>query len=91
MSAYTEHGMHDETQATLKRMTVAGLQPDEKTFTVLLSCAEKMKSLSAMQCIHQHLMAHPIAKRNNILIAALVHSYARVAILRALFLCLMRP
>jgi pentatricopeptide repeat protein len=77
MSAYTEHGMHEETQATLERMTAAGVQPNEVTFTVLLSCAAKMKSLSATQRIHQHLMAHPTAKRNNVLITALMHSYAQ--------------
>jgi pentatricopeptide repeat protein len=36
MSAYTEHGMHVKTQATLERMTAGGVQPDEVTFTVLL-------------------------------------------------------
>ena len=69
MSAYTEHGMLDETQAALERITAAGMQPDEVTFTVLLSCAAKMKSLSTTQRIHQHLMAHPIAKRDNVLTA----------------------
>jgi len=39
MSAYTEHGMHDETQLTLERMTAAGVQPDEVTALCLLNAA----------------------------------------------------
>ena len=66
MSPYTEHGMHKETQATFERMTAAGVQPNEVTFTVLLSCAAHMNSLSVTQ--------HPPILD---LIAALMHSYAQ--------------
>ena len=45
-------------------MTAVGVQPNEVTFTVLLSCAANMKSLSATQRIHQHLMNHPTAKQH---------------------------
>ena len=77
MRACTEHGMHNETQATFERMTVTGVQPNDVTFTALLLCAAKMKILSATKRIHQHLMAHPTTKRNNILSGTLVHSYAQ--------------
>ena len=50
------------------------ITPKEAHYTVLLSCAANMKSLSATQRIHQHLMSHPTDK---ILIGALVHSYAQ--------------
>ena len=37
LTAYAEHGMREEAQATFERMTAAGVQPNEATFTVLLS------------------------------------------------------
>ena len=37
MSAYTEHDMHKQAQATLERMTAAGVQPNEVTVVCLLN------------------------------------------------------
>ena len=62
------------TLATADSMSIS---PAEAHYTVLLSCAANMKTLSATQRIHQHLMTHPTAKRSNIVITALVHSYVQ--------------
>ena len=39
LSAYTEYGMHKDTQAALERMTAAGVKPDEVTVVCLLNAA----------------------------------------------------
>ena len=59
---------------TLATADSISITPEEAHYTVLVSCAANMKSLSARQRIHQHLMAHPTAKQNNVLTGALVHS-----------------
>jgi hypothetical protein len=47
MSAYTEHGMHGEIQATFERMTASGVQPNDLTFTILaVVCCRDEKPLS---------------------------------------------
>jgi pentatricopeptide repeat protein len=77
LSAFAEHGMVNEAQATVERMTAAGVQPDAVTYVVLLSCAAKMKSLTATKRIHQQLSSHSSAQSDNVVIGALVHSYAQ--------------
>ena len=73
----TRHKQH-----SLEQMTAAGVQPNEVTFTILLSCAAKIKSLSVTRRIHKHLMVYAAAERNNVL-TALFHSYAQCGVLES--------
>jgi len=62
---------------TLSAADFMSIVPVPAHYTVLLSCAAKMKSLESTKHIHRHLSDHAAAKRDIIVNGALVHSYAQ--------------
>ena len=62
--AYSEHGMVHEVQATLERMILAGVRPNEVALNPL-PCAADTKSLAIAKHIHQHILSGHPASHNN--------------------------